>query len=158
MLASHLASELKIVFEIEIEAPPEKVWAKLASLEGMNEWFSKKLTFEFQVGGRFKMDVSIPGDGDFTFFGEVVTIDPPRELAFTWIEQEKGKNPWPVATLVSFKLQPSQRGTLVTLIHSGFDKLESELAHSEYEGHIEGWTRANTLSELKTAVERSGSA
>lgn len=158
MLASHIASELKIVFEIEIEAPPEKVWAKLTSLEGMNEWFSKKLTFEFRVGGRFQMDVSIPGDGDFTFFGEVVTIDPPHELAFTWIEQEKGKNPWPVATLVSFKLQPSQRGTLVRLTHSGFDELEGELARREYEGHIEGWARAGTLQELKTAVEAVASA
>jgi len=153
MLASHVADELRIHFEIEINATPDQVWAKLASLEGMNEWLSKKLVFEFHQGGRFQMEVSIPGEGAFTFFGEVVRIDPPRELAFTWTEHEKGKAPWPVATLVSFQLRPSGSGTFVSLTHTGFEKLEGELARTEYEGHIVGWERAETLKELKTAVE-----
>ncbi|MEX1071943.1 MAG: SRPBCC domain-containing protein [Anaerolineales bacterium] len=155
MLATHIAEKLQIQFEIEINAPPEKVWTKLASIEGMNEWLSKRLVFEFRQGGEFRMEVSIPGDGDFTFFGEVVKIEPLKELAFTWIEQEKGKDPWPVSTLVSFKLKPSTNGTLVSMTHTGFEALEGELARSEYEGHIVGWERAETLKELKTAVEAS---
>ena len=83
----------------------------------------------------------------------MVKIEPPKELAFTWIEQEKGKDPWPVSTLVSFKLQPTANGTLVTLTHIGFEALGGELARSEYEGHIVGWTRAETLADLKRAVE-----
>src|SRR3989304_6817046 len=142
MLASHTADELKIHFEIEINATPEKVWAKLASLEGMNEWFSQKLIFEFIEGGHFRMEVNIPEEGEYTFFGEVVKIEPNKELAFTWIEHEKGKDPWPVSTLVSFKLKPSKNGTLVTLSHTGFETLEGELARTEYEGHIVGWERA----------------
>jgi uncharacterized protein YndB with AHSA1/START domain len=153
MLASHIADQLKIQFSIQIAAPLEQVWAKLASLEGMNQWFSKNLIFEFRLGGRFQMEVSIPGDGDFTFSGEVVTLDPPRELAFTWREQEKGKSPWPVSTLVSFTLQPTTSGTQVTLTHSGFEQLNSAIAKDEYEGHIEGWARANTLQDLKSVVE-----
>lgn len=153
MLASHIADELKVHFEIEIKATLEEVWTKLASLEGMNEWFSKKLVFEFQEGGRFQMEVSIPEDGDFTFYGEVVKINPPHELAFTWTEHEKGKTPWPIATLVSFKLRPKGDNTVVSLTHTGFEKLEGELAHTEYEGHIVGWERAETLKELKAAVE-----
>jgi uncharacterized protein YndB with AHSA1/START domain len=153
MLATHIAEKLQIQFEIEINAPPEKVWGNLASLEGMNEWFSKKLVFEFHQGGRFQMEVSIPGDGDFTFYGEVIKIDPPHELAFTWTEHEKGKTPWPIATLVSFKLRPKGNSTVVSLTHTGFEKLEGELARTEYEGHIEGWERAETLKELKAAVE-----
>ncbi len=156
MLANHVVEKLQIHFEIEIQASPEKVWSVLASKEGMNEWFSKKLIFEFRPGGRFHMDVSIPDDGDFTFFGEVVKIDPPRELSFTWIEQEKGKDPWPVSTLVSFKLRPTASGTLVSLTHTGFGALGGDLAHTEYEGHIVGWDRSNTLAELKRAVEAAG--
>jgi len=156
MLASHKADDLKIHFEIEINTTPERVWAKLASLEGMNEWFSRKLVFEFHEGGRFQMEVSIPGDGDFTFYGEVVKIDPPHELAFTWTEHEKGKTPWPVSTLVSFRLRPKGEGTLVSLSHTGFEKLKGEMARAEYEGHIEGWARAETLKDLKAAVEATG--
>ena len=153
MLATHVAENLQIQFEIEINAPPAKVWAKLATLEGMHEWFSKKLIFEFRQGGRFQMETSISGDGDFTFFGEVVKVRPSEELAFTWTEHEKGKDPWPVSTLVSFKLKPNKNGTLVSLTHTGFEALAGDLARTEYEGHIVGWERAETLKELKIAVE-----
>ncbi len=153
MLAAHVAEKLQIQFEIEINAPPEKVWAKLATLEGMNEWLSKKLIFEFREGGQFRMDVSIPGDGDYVFFGEVVKVEPNKELAFTWTEHEKGKDPWPISTFVSFKLKPSKNGTLVSMIHTGFEALLGNLARKEYEGHIVGWERAGTLQELKAAVE-----
>ncbi len=156
MLAQHTSEKLEIHFEIEINASPEKVWGTLASKEGMDEWFSKKLVFEFREGGRFQMEVSIPEEGDYTFFGEVVKVDPPKELAFTWIEQEKGKDPWPVSTLVTFKLRPTATGTLVTLTHTGFEALGGELARTEYEGHIVGWERSDTLADLKHAVETVG--
>ncbi|HEY2980022.1 MAG TPA: SRPBCC domain-containing protein [Anaerolineales bacterium] len=156
MMPAHISEKLRIHFEIEIDAPPEKVWSKLASQAGMNEWFSKRLTFEPRVGGKFHMEVRDPDEGEFTFFGEVVTVEPNRELAFTWSEHEKGKEPWPVSTLVSFKLKPTARGTLVSLTHTGFEALESGLARREYEGHIVGWERAEPLQELKAAVEAAG--
>jgi uncharacterized protein YndB with AHSA1/START domain len=155
MLANHVADELKVYFEIEINAPPEKVWAKLASSEGMAEWFSKRLEFEFHEGGKFKMDVNYGEEGEFTFFGKVVKIDPLRELAFTWTEHKKGDEPWPVSTLVSFKLYPSAAGTRVTLTHTGFEAL-GEVAKEEYEGHIVGWERSAALQDLKAAVEKAG--
>lgn len=156
MLASHIAQELKIHFEIEINAPPEKVWAKLASHEGMAEWFSKNLEIDFHEGGVFKMHVNMGDQGEFIFFGNVVKVDPLRELAFTWSEHEKGKEAWTVSTLVSFKLKPSPNGTLVSLTHTGFEALEGQLAKDEYEGHIVGWERSAALEELKAAVEKAG--
>jgi uncharacterized protein YndB with AHSA1/START domain len=154
MLANHVAEEMKVQFEIEINATPEKVWAKLASAEGMAEWFSKRLTFEFHEGGQFKMDVNYGDEGEFTFFGKVVKIDAPRELAFTWTQQPKGKEPWPVSTLVSFKLQPTAAGTRVTLTHSGFEALDAAMARPEYDGHIVGWERSAVLQDLKAVVEK----
>jgi uncharacterized protein YndB with AHSA1/START domain len=155
MLESHAANELRIHFEIEINAPPEKVWAKLATLEGMNEWFSRSLVFEPRKGGRFQMEVKMPDSSEFTFFGEVTKIEPNKELTFTWIQHEKGQTPWPVSTTVSFKLWPSDNGTTVTLTHSGFEALDSAIAQNEYEGHIVGWQQSNVLADLKTAVENA---
>lgn len=155
MLAKHRTKEMQVRFEVDIQASAEEVWAKLASREGMSQWFSERLIFEFVEGGEFRMEVSVPEEGDFTFFGEVQKIDPLRELAFTWTEHEKGKEPWPVSTLVSFKLQPIDEGTRVTLTHSGFEKLDAAIAQKEFEGHIEGWERSQTLSGLKEVVEAS---
>ena len=153
MLALHKIKEMKIHFEITIQASPEKVWNKLASMEGMNQWFSENLIFEFIEGGEFRMKVNQKDDGEFTFFGKVVKIDPLKELAFTWTEQEQGKDPWPVSTLVRFRLEPDGGGTKVTLTHTGFEALDAAIAHEEFEGHIEGWQRSDSLSGLKDVVE-----
>lgn len=153
MIPSHIADKMQIHFEIEILAPPARVWAKLASQTGMHEWFSKRLAFEPRLGGKFRMEVRDPDDGEFVFFGEVIKVEPERELAFTWTEHEKDMQPWPVSTLVTFRLAPTARGTLVSLTHSGFEALEAALAKREYEGHIVGWERSAVLHDLKSAVE-----
>lgn len=152
MLASHNAEELRIEFSIEINAPPAKVWDKLASIEGMNQWFARDLVFEHKVGGRFEMKGEMPGDGPFRFTGQVVTVEPERELAFTW-RDSLNENAWPADTLVSFKLEPSAGGTKVTLTHTGFEALGSGLAKPSYNGHIQGWQMSETLVDLKKAVE-----
>jgi uncharacterized protein YndB with AHSA1/START domain len=155
MLAMHQTTEMKIQFEITIQASPEKVWNTLASIEGMRQWFSKNLVFDFVEGGEFRMEVKQKDDGEFTFFGEVGKIDPLKELAFTWTEHEKGKDPWPISTLVRFRLEPAGEGTKVSLTHTGFEELDSAIAQSEFEGHIEGWQRSDALSSLKEVVESS---
>ena len=154
MLANHQKESLQIAFEVEINATPEQVWAQLASLEGMQKWFSKNLTFEIRIGGQFRMEVNVE-DKQWLFFGSVQNIIPNKELAFTWIQQEIGQKPWPVETLVTFKLMESEKGTTVSLIHSGFVALDTAIAKQEYEDHIEGWQRSSTLIELKSIVEEA---
>ncbi|MEX2160607.1 MAG: SRPBCC domain-containing protein [Anaerolineales bacterium] len=152
MLACHLAEKLEIHFEIEINAPPEKVWAKLATLEGLKEWFGSNLVFEHKVGGRFQLEGVLPGEGPYKFTGQVVSIVPEQKLTFTWTEVgEKGV--WPAHTLVTFQLSPSAVGTRVTLSHTGFAALGEALGKSAFEGHVQGWTMSETLKELKQAVE-----
>lgn len=151
MLANHSEEKLRIHFEIFIDAAPAKVWAKIASLEGMNQWLARNLVFEHKIGGRFEMKGSL-GEGSYRFTGEVVTLEPERELSFTWKSDPEGGTPWPVSTLVTLRLEPSGSGTQVTLTHTGFDAL-AEMGKSHYEGHIEGWTIADNLNELKKAAE-----
>ena len=93
---------LKIDLEIEIAAPPERVWQVFSTPENMQEWM-RLSGYLPEVGANYQMDVSTP-EGAFIFTGEVKVFDPPRELAFTWVQQEVGKDPWPVDTLVTLRL------------------------------------------------------
>ncbi|MGH2583003.1 MAG: SRPBCC family protein [Anaerolineales bacterium] len=153
MKASHIAEELKIQFEIQINAPTEKVWEKMASVEAMNEWFAKNLIFEHRIGGRFQMEGSQPGDGPYKFTGEIVKIVPMTELAFTWKSELSEEGAWPVSTLVRLVLERTASGTRVTLIHTGFEALGEAMAKAAYEGHVQGWTMSETLKGLKESVE-----
>lgn len=141
---------LIVKLEIEILASPEKVWDVFSTQEGMQRWLGMR-GYEPKIGGSYRMHVT--HDGVFDFYGEVVTYNPPRELAFTWTEHEQGKDPWPIHTLVTILLTPTKNGTQVSLIHSGFDKLPPEISAGEHEGHIEGWKRSRALDELKEMVE-----
>jgi uncharacterized protein YndB with AHSA1/START domain len=153
MLANHVAEKLQIHFEIEINAPPAKVWSKLATLDGLKEWFGRNLIFEHKVGGRFQMEGELPGEGPYKFTGLVTSLVPESELAFTWRSEVGEKEPWPAYTLVTFRLFPTAAGTRVTLDHTGFEALGEALAKSGFEGHVQGWTMSQTLEELKQVVE-----
>lgn len=152
MLTHHVEDQLRIEFQIEINAPPAKVWGKLATIEGMNQWFARNLVFEHKVGGRFEMKGELPGDGPYRFTGEVIKIDPERELTFTWRDSLNPDNAWQVDTFVSFRLEPTANGTRVTMTHTGFEAL-GERGKVDYQGHVEGWTLSDTLTGLKEAVE-----
>jgi uncharacterized protein YndB with AHSA1/START domain len=150
-----VSEKLEIHFEIEINAPPAKVWAKLATLDGLKDWFGRNLIFEHKVGGRFQMEGELPGEGPYKFTGQVTAIVPESELAFTWKSEIGEKEPWPDHTLVTFRLFPAANGTRVTLDHTGFQALGETLAKSGFESHIQGWTLSQTLQELKQVVEAS---
>lgn len=154
MLSKHSQQELKIEFEIFINASPAKVWTLMSSVDGMNQWLARNLVFEHRLGGRFEMKGNLPGEGPYRFTGEVVTLEPKRELAFTWKHDPEDGTPWPVSTLVTLRLHPEGEGTRVTLTHTGFEAL-GETGKSQYEGHIQGWTIAENLTDLKKAVEAS---
>jgi uncharacterized protein YndB with AHSA1/START domain len=153
MLANHIPEKLQIHFEIEINAPPAKVWSKLATLDGLKEWFGRNLIFEHKVGGRFQLEGELPGEGPYKFTGQITSILPEKELAFTWKSELGEKEPWPAFTLVTFRLFPAAAGTRVTLDHTGFEALGAELAKNGFESHVQGWTMSQPLQDLKQVVE-----
>lgn len=105
-----------------------------------------------EIGGEFSMAVA-EDSKQWRFFGQVKKIVPNQELAFIWRQQEIGQEAWPIETLVTFKLVGIEKGTKVSLIHSGFEALDAAIAKQEYEDHIEGWQYSDTLTALKIAVE-----
>ena len=142
-----------VTHEIVINAPPEAVWRFVASVEGMKAWLGPR-EFDPRPGGRIVFRTH-HNDQDLHIWGEIVTFDPPRELAFTWTEQVIGAEPWPVATLVRVRLTPERGGTRVSLNHSGFEKLPREMAQREFRGYTQGWAVLHDLDKLKAMVEEA---
>lgn len=155
MLPNHSEDLLQIRFEIDINAPITAVWAKLSSPEGMQEWFARDLIFEPRVGGRFRIQGESPEEGRYRFVGEVVRIEPPSDLAFTWRPDYVEDGDWSrLSSLVTFSLKVNDSGgTRVTLLHSGFSSLGPTEGKQAYESHIQGWESSKTLQSLKELVE-----
>jgi uncharacterized protein YndB with AHSA1/START domain len=113
-----------VVIEIEIGAPPERVFRALSDAEELSRWWNEPgvspgpWEFDARVGGSWKTGGSTK-DQAWQTWGDIVEFDPPRVLAMTW--HEKLDKPRPLGqTLLRYELEPTASGTLLRLTHSGF--------------------------------------
>ena len=64
---------------IDIEAPPEVVFAHLVTPEGMVAWMGERAELEATPGGTFAVDI-----GGVPVRGEYLEVDPPRLVVVSW--------------------------------------------------------------------------
>jgi len=146
-----------IVSEIQIAAPPERVFQALIDPKQVMQWWTSEqcqiesFAMDTRPGGRWRYDtkqstLNINGVSKFHCDGEILEFDPPRVLAYTWIanwHDDKTRR-----TVVRWELAASAGGTRVKVTHSGLSKLP--LARKDYSG---GWP--GVVEQLKRFMEKS---
>jgi len=144
-----------VVSEIEVAAPPERVFQALIDPQQVMQWWTndqcriKSFSFEPRPGGRWTYDtvnskLDINGVHKFHCEGEVLEFDPPRLLAYTWVanwHEDKSRR-----TLVRWELTPQGKGTRVKVTHSGL--AQEAAARKDYTG---GWP--GVIGLLKKFIE-----
>jgi uncharacterized protein YndB with AHSA1/START domain/uncharacterized protein YciI len=126
-----------ILAVVEIAAPADRVFRAISSSEITQWWGSDReyrttaWTGDLRVGGRWRAD-GLGADGVAFFVeGEFLEIDPPWKLVHTWRPGwETGST-----TTITYRLDPVEGGTRVTLRHVGFTSADSCDRHSQ------GWMR-----------------
>jgi hypothetical protein len=68
--------------EIEIDAPPERVWRVLTDFDAYPEWnpFIRSIEGDPEVGSRLRVRIEPPGSRGMTFKPTVQAAEPAREL------------------------------------------------------------------------------
>ncbi len=68
--------------EIEIDAPPERVWEVLTDFEAYPDWnpFMRYMRGDLREGGKFETRIEPPEGRGMTFKPTITRVDPPREL------------------------------------------------------------------------------
>jgi uncharacterized protein YndB with AHSA1/START domain len=148
-----------IVTQIEIAAPPERVFQALTDAQQLKRWFgspecpAKVWEMDAGPGGHYryvteKGAVVVNNVSQFECHGEIVEYDPPRVLAYTWIAN--WHDDVTRRTIVRWELTPKSTGTLVKVTHSGLIQLP--IARRDYAG---GWP--GVLEMLKKFAEDKNS-
>ncbi|WP_412544125.1 SRPBCC family protein [Longispora sp. K20-0274] len=137
-------SEDRIEREISIKAPVGRVWAVLTEPEHVGQWFGQgePTAVDLRPGGEIFLDHGEYGQ----FRAVVVAAEPERYLSYRWASAFPGELATEDnATLVEFTLRPDGDGTLLTLVESGFARLNvpagsnaSHASHSDGWGHVLG--------------------
>ena len=125
--------------EIEVAAPPDRVFRSLTDPAELEAWWGSdemyrttEWTIDLRPGGKWST-VALGADGSrMTVDGEYLEVDPPRRLVHTW------RPSWDdyAETTVRYDLVPTATGTRVLVTHTGFDARAEQAA-----GTGEGWTR-----------------
>jgi len=145
-----------VVTEVEIAAPPERVFQALVDPKQVMSWWTsdecriESFAMETKPGGRWSYDtkqgkLKVNGVSKFHCDGEVLEFDPPRLLAYSWVanwHDDKTKR-----TVVRWELTPKAGGTHVKVTHSGLATLP--IARKDYSG---GWV--GVVEQLKNFVEK----
>ena len=113
---------------IELSAPVEKVWRAITDHEEFGAWFRVKLDGPFAVGEVTTGRITHPGAEHMRWRSTVEVMDAPRRFAFTWpnpaddAADQDTLAEAPV-TRVEFRLEPTAKGTRLTIVESGFEAL-----------------------------------
>ncbi len=92
----------RLRFTRRLAHPPEKVWRAITEPEHLEAWFPMKIGVEeWAVGAPLRFE----SEAVDTFYGEVLTFDPPSVLEFSW-----GPD------VIRLEVEPDGDGTRLTLL------------------------------------------
>jgi uncharacterized protein YndB with AHSA1/START domain len=110
---------------VHIRASPAVVFPFLSTPEGFAAWMGEGSEIGAEAGA--PMRVEYPNG--VQALGEVLEIDPPDRVVFTWGFRDGTNGIEPGATRVAITLEEVDDGTLLTFEHDGFDAAEQAGAH-----------------------------
>jgi uncharacterized protein YndB with AHSA1/START domain len=140
-----------------VNASRSRVWRALSDAEEFGSWFGASLKGQsFAPGQRARGQITIKGYEHITFDILVERIEPEHLLSFRWhpyaidssVDYEKEER-----TLVTFTLKdaPGNKGTLLTVVESGFDKVPPQRRMEAFRMNSAGWE-----GQMKNIVRHVG--
>jgi len=103
-----------ISFDFDLPHPPEKVWRALTEPALLAEWLLPVLGLELEPGAEFMFKTQpYPPQWDGVVNCRFIEIEPNRKLSYAWTV------PF-LDTVVTFTLTPTDSGTRLSLLQSGF--------------------------------------
>lgn len=141
---------------IEIAAPPERVWQALTTAEEISVWFQMNIEGAIRPGANIWMTVTA-GPPEYVgarFPVYIIEMTPPSRLVWEWHPGDPSidvtREP---RTTVTFTLEPSARGTKLTVSETGFEKIPLERRAKALADNTQGW--ADVVIGIQRYVEKA---
>jgi uncharacterized protein YndB with AHSA1/START domain len=98
---------------VGIAAPPEKVYEKLATIEGLSSWWTRDVSGNAGIDGTVEFSFGSP---DRIAVMEVVDLQPDRRVGWRCV---KGPDEW-IDTSFTFDLDPAADETVLLFTNAGW--------------------------------------
>lgn len=112
----------------------KEIWEFLTKAELIEKWLMPN-DFELKLGHEFKFTTNpIPSlNLDGNFYCKVLEIIPFKKLVYSWNGGSSKNNPT-LETIVEWTLETKDKGTELTLVHSGFKKDNASILTAMFDG------------------------
>lgn len=135
-----------VVLDVELKSPIERVWHALTDSATLSKWMLFKANdFQPVVGHAFQFRDASGWSGVIDC--EVIEVDKPHRLAYTWETDQMGPSNLKQSTVVTWTLTEADGGlTRLHLEQSGFHSdAKQEIGGAKY-----GWT--SMLDQLQSVL------
>lgn len=141
----------RIEKKILLRAPRSRVWRAISDKTEFGTWFRVRLPAgAFQAGERVTGNITYPGYEHLTMDIQVVEVAPERRLAYRWhpyaVDPDTDYSAEPT-TLVTFTLDETKEGTMLTIEESGFDQIPLHRRAEAFRMNDGGWAEQITNIE-----------
>jgi uncharacterized protein YndB with AHSA1/START domain len=135
-----------VELDVELKSPIQRVWNALTDSATLSQWMMfKSNDFKPVVGHTFQFRDAPGWDGVIDC--EVLEVDEPRRLSYSWVSDQAGPSGMQQSTVVTWTLAEAGEGiTRLRLEQSGFQSG----ARQEIGGARYGWT--NMLDGLRNLL------
>ncbi len=133
----------RIEKQIELKAPVARVWRAITDHREFGDWFKVKIDGPFVPGEVSRGHITHPGFEHVPWEAIVTEIQPERYFSYTWHPyaiDPKVDYSSETPTLVEFRLEPTETGTLLLITESGFDKIPAHRREEAFKMDDGGWT------------------
>lgn len=133
----------RIERQVLLQASRSRVWQALSNAEEFGNWFGVKLQGKsFAVGKHVQGNITYPGYEYIVFDIVIEKMEPENYLAWRWhpapVERDTDYSK-EARTLVEFRLQDVEGGTLLKIVESGFDQLSPARRAEAFRMNSGGW-------------------
>lgn len=133
-----------ISFELDLKHRPEKVWRALTDPKLLAEWLLPVVGLELEKGAAFTFKTQPHPGWDGIVNCRFVEIEAQRKLSYSWAVG------FGLDTVVTFTLTPTDLGTRLSLVQSGFKADQKQ----NFGGARYGWKMmGGKLVELLAKIE-----
>ncbi len=134
-----------IAFEFDLKHRPQKVWRALTDPALLADWLLPVVEGRLEPGSAFKFQTQPYPGWDGSVDCKVIESEAPRKLSYAWVVGGMGLD-----TVVTFTLTPTDSGTRLSLVQSGFKPEQKQ----NFGGARYGWNMMGT--KLVGVLDRTG--
>lgn len=108
-----------ISFEFDLHHSPNKVWKALTDPVLLSKWLLPVAEMQLKTGAPFVLSAPPQPGWDGKVNCQFTEIEPLKKLSYSWVVGE-------IDTVVTFTLTPSDSGTRLSLLQTGFKETQKK--------------------------------